>query len=137
MAKGFNKSGLDLFLWELTRGGGRQLGRDISKGVQKQVKKRILDDQSSHRKLVDKFTLPGTFKGAVSKMYTLIDSFYNEYVVTQAMFQASMYLKDDISFIERKLEMVERLIFTDTEENAYVRLLSTWDKYKEQASQIK
>ena len=137
MAKGFNKSGLDILGWELFRGAGRQLGRDISKGVQKQVKKRILDDQSSHRKLVDKFALPGTFKGAVSKMYTLIDSFYNEYVVTQAMFQASMYLKDDISFIERKLEMVERLIFTDTEENAYVRLLSTWDKYKEQASQIK
>ena len=133
MAKGFNKSGLDIFGWELFRGAGRQLGRDISRGVQKQVKKRILDDNSPHRKLVDRFTLPGTLKGSISKMYTLIDSFYNEYVTTQAMFQSSVYLKDDIEFIERKFKMVERLIFTDTEENAYHRLIDTWNDYKVQA----
>lgn len=133
MAKGFKKDGFDVLGWELFRGAGRQLGRDISKGIQKQVKKRILDDSSPHRKLMDRFTLPGTFKGSVSKMYTLIDSFYNEYVTTQAMLQSSVYLKDDIEYIERKFKMVERLVFTDVEENAYHRLVDTWSDYKVQA----
>ena len=50
-----------------------------------------------------------------------------------ASLQEKMITKDDIEFIERKLKMVERLMFTDTEENAYHRLIDTWSDYKVQA----
>ncbi len=137
MAKGFKQGGFDILVWEIFRGAGRQTGRELAKGLEKQVKKRTIDTDSSHRKLVNRFNLPGTFKGASSKMYTLIDSFYNEYVTTKALFQASIYLQDDIDYIERKLEFVSRLIFSEAEERAYDRLLTTWTDYKEQAKNKK
>ena len=137
MAKGFKKGGFDILVWEVFRGAGRQTGRQLAKGFEQEVKKRTLDSDSSHRKLVKRFTLPGTFKGAASKMYTLIDSFYNEYVSTKALFQSAMYLNDDINYIERKLEFVSRLIFSEAEERAYDRLLTTWTDYKEQANNKK
>ena len=137
MAKGFKKDGLDVLVWEIFRGTGRQTGRTLSKGLEKQVKKKVLNDQSSHRKYVDRFTLPGTFKSAKNKMYTLIDSFYNEYVTTKAFLQSSFYLKDDIKFIERKLEFVARFVDTEAEERAYDRLLSTWEDYKHEANKNK
>ena len=46
MAKGFKKDGFDILLWEVFRGTGRQTGRDISKGAQKQVKKYTIDSDS-------------------------------------------------------------------------------------------
>lgn len=133
MAKGFNKSGFDILVWEVFRGAGRQTGRDAAKTIGKQIKKRVLDDTSSHRKLVDKFVLPGNFTTSKNKMYGLIDSFYNEYVTTNAMFQASFYLKNDIAFIERKLQFMDRLIDTDAQERAYHRMLQTWEEYKQAA----
>lgn len=133
MAKGFNKGGLDVLFWEVFRGTGRQTGRSISKGIEKQLKKKVLNDQSAHRKYVDRFTLPGSFKSAKAKMFTLIDSFYNEYVTTNAMLQASIYLKEDIEFIERKLEFLTRLIDTEAEERAFERLVTTWVDYKQEA----
>ena len=133
MAKGFNKTGLDVLGWEIFRGTGRQTGRSISKGLEKQLKKKVLNDQSAHRKYVERFTLPGTFKTAKNKMFTLIDSFFNEYVTTKAYLQAAIYLKEDIEFIERKLDFLTRLIDTEAEERAFDRLLSTWVEYKEEA----
>lgn len=125
------RSGLDLFFHELTRGAGRRAGFDLTKSLQKQAGKRIVDSNSNFRKQINKFQLPGTFKGAVSKMYTLIDGFYAEYSTTKAAFQTAWYLEDDIKFIEQKLTFTERLVFTDTEENAYTRLVSLWMDYKQ------
>lgn len=136
MAKGFNKSGLEILGWEMFRGAGRQIGRDLSKELQRQVKKKVLDNESPHRKLVDRFTLPGTFKAGTSKSYTLIDSFYNEYVTTNAMLQSSFYMQSDIEFIERKLTFLERLVFSDAESMAFERLYNTWLDYKQQALNI-
>lgn len=131
------KSGLDLFFHELTRGAGRRAGYDFTKAVEKQAGKRIVDSNSNFRKQISKFQLPGTFKGAVSKMYTLIDGFYAEYSTTKAMLQTAWYLEDDIKFIEQKLTFVERLVFSDTEENAYTRLVSTWMDYKQHVASLK
>ena len=127
------KSALDVMFREVTRGFGRQLGRDISRGVQTHVKKKVLDNTSTHRKFIDRFTLPGTFRSACAKTYTLIESFNSEYVLTNAMFQASFYLQSDIAFIEEKLAFIERLVFTDAEERAYERLIQTWVDYKEKS----
>ncbi len=82
--------------WENFRGAGRQTGLATAKAVGKQLKKRVLDDNSSHRKLVSRFVLPGSFAPAKNRMYGLIDSFYNEYISTGALLQSSFFLKDDI-----------------------------------------
>lgn len=126
------RSSLDLFFHELTRGAGRRAGFDLTKTLQNQAGKHIVDSNSNFRKQINKFQLPGTFKGAISKMYTLIDSFYAEYSTTKATFQTTWYLEDDIKFIEQKLTFTERLVFSDTEENAYTRLVSLWMDYKQQ-----
>lgn len=126
MAKGFNKSGLDIALWEVFRGGGRQLGRDLSKGLTNQVKKRTLDTTSKFRKYIDRFTLPGTAKGSISKMYTLIDQFYEEYKNTKTLFNVAIYMEDDVNFINQKMKMTKRMCFSDTEFRAYDNLEDTW-----------
>lgn len=133
MAKGFKKEGLDLVFWEFQRGFGRRGGMRAEKFVVNQISKRVLDGNSPFRKQVDRFTLPGTYTSAKNKMYTLIDAFYNEYVTTKAMLQKTMYLQDDIEFIERKLKFVERLIDTDVQERSYERLVSDWMDYKQQS----
>jgi len=133
MAKGFKKEGLDLVFWEFQRGFGRRGGMRAEKVLIKELSKRVLNDSSSFRKQVDRFVLPGTFNSAKNKMYGLIDSFYNEYVTTKAMLQRTMYLKDDIEFIERKLKMVERLIDNEVHERSYDRLVNDWLEYKQQS----
>ena len=133
MAKGFKKDGFEIISWELKRGFARQTGRKISNTLGRQLEKRILDGKSPFRKQVERFTLPGTYNGAKNKMYSLIDAFYNEYVTTKAMLQKTMYLKDDIEFIERKLKFLERLIDTEVHERSYDRLISDWMDYKQQS----
>jgi hypothetical protein len=126
MAKGFNKSGLDILVWEVFRGSGRQLGRDLTKGISREVKKKTLDTTSKFRKYIDRFTLPGTAKGSISKMYTLIDQFYEEYKNTKTLFNTAMYMADDVTFINQKMKMTERMCFSDTEFRAYDNLTDTW-----------
>ena len=137
MSKGFNKGGLEVLVWEIFRGTGRQTGRSLAKGIEKQVKKRVLNDSSSHRKLIDRFVMPGSFASAKNKMYGLIDSFYNEYVTTNALLQSSMYMSDDIKYIERKIEFLDRLIDTEAHERAYSKIGQTWEEYKAAAKNKK
>jgi len=126
MAKGFNKSGLDILVWEVFRGTGRQFGRDLSKEITKGVKSKVLNNDSKYRKYIDKFTLTGTCKGSIAKVYQLIDQFQHEYTTTKAIFQVSMYRDDDIIFINEKLKMVKRMCFTSAEFMAYENLVETW-----------
>ena len=133
MSKGFKQGGMDILVWEIFRGAGRQTGRATAKAVGKQLKKRVLDDNSSHRKLVSRFVLPSSFAPAKNRMYGLIDSFYNEYISTGALLQSSFFLKDDIKFIERKLEFIDRLIDTEAHERAYEKLGQVWAEYKQAA----
>jgi hypothetical protein len=128
MAKGYKKDGFEIALWEIFRGGGRQFGRDISKGLTKEIKKRTLDTTSKYRKYVDKFTLPGTAKGSISKMYTLIDQFYEEYKNTKTLFNVAVFMQSDIELIFQKLKYVERMCFTDAEFRAYDNLITTWEE---------
>lgn len=133
MAKGFRKEGLDLIFWELQRGFGRRAGYRAEKAVFKELGKRVVDPSSKFRKQMQRLTLPGTLKGAVSKMYTMIDAFREEYLNTKAMLQGSWYIQDDVKIIEQKLEYIERLVFDDAEERAYARLLLTWEVVKKEA----
>jgi hypothetical protein len=126
------KSIFDMLTRDLTRGFGLQTGRSASKEVGRYVKERTLDNNSKHRKLVNRFTMPGTFKGGLSKIYTLIDSFENEYLNTKAMLQHGMYLESDINFIEDRIKFLERLMLTENEERAYERLGLNWMDIKSQ-----
>tara|TARA_R110000823_G_scaffold223613_1_gene351710 strand:+ start:514 stop:930 length:417 start_codon:yes stop_codon:yes gene_type:complete len=132
MAKGFNKSGLEVLAWEVFRGTGRQTGRQISKSLTKELAKKTLNNGSKFRKAMDKFEITASLKTTLNKMYKIIDLFEEEYTTTQAILQKTWYLKDDVKLIEKKLRHTERLVFTDTEENAYKRCLRFWGDIKNQ-----
>lgn len=132
MARGFNKSGLEILAWEIFRGTGRQTGRQISKAVTKELAKKTLNNDSKFRKAMAKFEITASLKTTLNKMYKIIDLFEEEYTTTKALLQKAWYLKDDIALIEKKLQHTERLVFTDTEERAYERCLRFWDSVKEE-----
>lgn len=132
MAKGFKKDGLDVLVWEIFRGTGRQTGRQISKAAGKQLQKKVLDNSSKFRKAMDKFEITGSLKTTLNRMYKIIDLFEEEYTTNKAFLQSSWYLKDDIKLIEKKLRHTERLVFSDTEERAYERCLRFWDDIKKE-----
>lgn len=132
MAKGFNKSGFDILVWEVFRGAGRQTGRQVAKEINKQISKRTLETDSKFRKAMERFEITASLRTSLNKMYKIMDLFQEEYTTTKAFLQRTMYLQDDIKLIEKKLQHCERLIFTDTEENAYERCLRFWDSIKEE-----
>ena len=133
MAKtGFHKSGLDVLVWEVFRGTGRQTGRSISKQLTKELSKRTIDDKSKFRKAMEKFDITASLKTTLNKFYKIIDLFEEEYTTTKALLQRSLYLKDDIELIEKKFKHAQRLIITDAEERAYARCLDFWKDIKEQ-----
>lgn len=128
---GFNKDGMGVLVWEIFRGTGRQTGRTISKALTKELSKRTLNSDSKFRKAMNRFEITSTLKGSLSKMYKIIDLFYEEYTTTKAILQRSTYLKDDVTLIESKLEHIERLIYTESEERAYDRCVEFWYEIKE------
>lgn len=137
MAKGYNKSGMDILVWEIFRGTGRQTGRQIAKEVNKQIAKRTLDTGSKFRKAMDKFEITATLKTSLNKMYKVIDLFQEEYTTSKAVLQRGWYLQDDIDLIETKLSHIERLVFTDAEERAYSRCIEFWADIKVEVGDTK
>jgi hypothetical protein len=126
MAKGFNQSGLHILVWEVFRGTGRQTGRDLSKTITSQLQKRTLDSKSKFRRAMDKFQLTGTLKGSLNNVYKIIDLFEEEYTTTRAFLQVSWYLQDDVKLIEKKIQHLQRLVFTEQDERAYERCAEFW-----------
>jgi len=124
------KSFFDVLGREFTRGLGRKAGFQSWKAVEKQLGDIVINPNNPFRKQIERFQLPGTFKGGVSKIYTLIDSFNHEYTTNTAMYQKSTYLLDDILFIEEKINFLERLVTTEAEERAYDRLIDTWKEIR-------
>jgi len=129
---GFHKDGMGVLIWEVFRGTGRQTGRTISKALTKEISKRTINSDSKFRKAMARFEITSTLKGSLAKMYKIIDLFQEEYTTTKALLQATMYLKDDISLIDTKLNHVERLVFTDAEEKALERCKNFWNDIKEE-----
>jgi hypothetical protein len=132
MAKGFKKDGLDILIWEIFRGTGRQTGRQLSNGLVKEVKKRTIDDKSNFRAHMDRLKMPGTFRGGLSKMNQTIDLFIHEYESTKAVLQKTWYLESDITAIERKLRNLQILVGSDRDEIQFERLVSYWNEVKQE-----
>jgi len=127
---GFHKDGLDVLVWEIFRGTGRQTGRTLSKAVTEQISKRTIDSDSKFRKAMDKFEITATLKTSLNKMYKIIDLFQEEYTTTKAVLQKTWYLKQDVKLIDTKLRNIERLVFTEPEERALSRCIDFWDDIK-------
>lgn len=123
---GFHKGGLDVLVWEVFRGTGRQTGRSISKTLTKEISKRTINDNSKFRKAMEKFEITASLKTTLNKFYKIIDLFEEEYTTTKAMLQRSWYLKDDIELINKKIKHAQRLVYTDAEERSYARCLDFW-----------
>jgi len=137
MAKGHKKDGLEVLVWEIFRGTGRQTGRQLAKGATKQLQKRTIDGDSKFRKAMNRFELTGTLKGSLNRMYKIIDLFEEEYTTTKAFLQKSWYLKDDVKLIDKKMMHMQRLIFSDVEERAFERCEAFWHDIREQVLSIK
>lgn len=129
---GFHKDGMGVLVWEIFRGTGRQTGRTISKVLTKELSKRTINSDSKFRKAMNSFDITSTLKGSLNKMYKIIDLFHEEYTTTKAILQKSVYLKDDISLIETKINHLERLVITEAEERAWERCVQFWNEMKEE-----
>jgi uncharacterized HAD superfamily protein len=124
--------GMDVLIWEIFRGTGRQTGRSISKTITKEISKHTIDDSSKYRKAMEKFEITASLNTTLNKFYKIIDLFEEEYSTTKAVFQSKWYLKDDIALIEKKLKHAQRLVITDANERAYERCTEFWLDIKEQ-----
>lgn len=123
MAK--SKSMLSSIGRHFAMGLGRQAGFRTWKQLEKEVAKKVIDPNSKLRKHIQKFTLPGTTKAAVSKCWTLITLYEEEYGTDTSMFQ-STYLLGDLEFITKKISAIERLCVTQDDIDLYEHLRDTW-----------
>lgn len=124
MAKGL----FETLARDFSRGLGRQAGFRTWKQLEKEVAKKVIDPNSKLRKHIQRFTLPGTAKSAVSKVWTLITLFEEEYETDKSLFQASTYMISDMEFISRKVQLVERLCVTQDDIDLFEHLRDTWNR---------
>lgn len=119
------KSLLSTLSRQMVLGFGRQVGYRSAKQLEKEIAKKVIDPNSKFRKQIQKFTLPGKPKTAIEKLWTLIDSFMEEYENTQSMFQ-STYKQADIEFIEKKLDRIYSMQMNEDEKDNFDYLQKTW-----------
>jgi hypothetical protein len=106
---------------------GRQAGFRTWKQLEKEVAKKVIDPNSKLRKHIQKFTLPGTAKAAVSKVWTLIALFEEEYGDNSSMFQQT-YMLGDIDFITKKITAIERLCNTQDDIDLFEHIRDSWNR---------
>jgi 23S rRNA A1618 N6-methylase RlmF len=120
-----SKSLLNTLGRQITLGFGRQIGYRSAKQVEKEIAKKVIDPNSKFRKQIQKFTLPGNPKSAIQKMWTLIDSFMEEYEVNNSLFQSN-YKQGDIEFIEKKLDRINQMKLSEDDEDNFIHLQKIW-----------
>jgi hypothetical protein len=120
-----SKSLLNTLGRQITLGFGRQIGYRSAKQVEKEIAKKVIDPNSKFRKQIQKFTLPGNPKSAIQKMWTLIDSFMEEYEVNNSLFQSN-YKQGDIEFIEKKLDRINQMKLSENDEDNFIHLQKIW-----------
>lgn len=124
MAKGL----FETLARDFSRGLGRQAGFRTWKQMEKEVAKKVIDPNSKLRKHIQRFTLPGTAKQAVSKVWTLITLFEEEYETDKSLFQTSTYMISDMEFITRKIQSIERLCNTQDDIDLFEHLRDSWNR---------
>ena len=119
------KSFLSTLGRSIAMGAGRQIGFRGIKQLEKEVAKKVIDPNSKFRKHIQRFTLPGKPSSAIQKMWTLIDSFMEEYEDTKSLFQ-STYKQNDIEFIEKKLDRIYQMNLNEDDYDNFQYLQKTW-----------
>lgn len=127
-----NKSFTDVLLRDFTRGLGRQGGFRTWKAAEKAVAKRVVDPNSKFRKKMNSLTITSTVKGSLTKMYEIMDLFYEEYQQEKTLLQKSWYAKSDIQKIDRKLLHIKHLIKKSEEQEDYDLCIQFWDGIKQE-----
>ena len=120
-----SKSLLNTLGRQITLGMGRQIGFRSAKQLEKEIAKKVIDPNSKFRKQIQRFTLPGNPKSAIQKMWTLIDSFMEEYEVNNSLFQSN-YKQGDIDFIEKKLDRIYQMKLSEDDEDNFTHLQKIW-----------
>jgi hypothetical protein len=120
-----SKSLLNTLGRQITLGFGRQIGYRSAKQVEKEIAKKVIDPNSKFRKHIQKFTLTGNPKLAIQKMWTLIDSFMEEYEVKNSLFQSN-YKLGDIEFIEKKLDRINQMNLSEDDKDNFQHLQRIW-----------
>lgn len=128
MAK--SKSLTDVLLRDFTRGLGRQGGFRTWKGVEKAVAKRVIDPNSKFRKKMNSLSITSTVKGSLTKMYEIMDLFFEEYQLEKTLLQKSWYAKSDVQKIDRKLLHIKHLIKKSEEQEDYDLCVNFWNNIK-------
>lgn len=128
MAK--QKSFTDILFRDFTRGLGRQGGFRTWKGVEKAVAKRVIDPNSKFRKKMNSLSITSTVKGSLTKMYEIMDLFFEEYQLEKTLLQKSWYAKSDVQKIDRKLLHIKHLIKKSEEQEDYDLCVNFWNNIK-------
>jgi len=114
---------------DFSRGLGRQAGFRTWKQLEKEVAKKVIDPNSKFRKQLQKFTLPGKPKLAIEKLWTLIDSFIEEYEENTSLFQSN-FKEGDVDFIDKKLYRIAQMNLTEEDVDNLEHLNQVWTKLK-------
>ena len=125
-----NKSFTDVLLRDFTRGLGRQGGFRTWKAMEKSVAKRVVDPNSKFRKKMNSLSITSTVKGSLTKMYEIMDLFYEEYKQEKTLLQKSFYAKSDVQKIDRKLLHIKYLIKKSEEQEDYDMCVEFWKQIK-------
>lgn len=90
----------------------------------------IINPHSKFRRKINQFDLAGDFLKGKKRLYSLIDTFNEEYILNHDRVPKLQweYLKDDVRYIESKLVSLEVLMRNQDDDRVTVDKLKThWD----------
>jgi hypothetical protein len=121
------------FVGSFMCGLARKTGFTASSRITETLGKKLINPKSKLRKKIDKFELTGDFKTSIKKIYTLIETFYEEYfTVDLPLTQIGMYYQSDIRFVESKIGFLENYIISDDDASKHNNLCLFWNNIKNQ-----
>ena len=119
------------FIDSFINGLGRKSGFAASTRIINHLDKKIVNQKSKLRKKIDKFEFTGQFNTSIKRMYQLIETFYDEYKITDIpILQKGFYFYSDVNFIEYKLKFLKEFIENDNDNNKYEIICNLWSKIK-------
>ena len=93
----------------------------------------IINPHSKFRRKINTFDLAGDFVTGKKRLYSLIDTFHEEYILNKDRVPKLQweYLKDDIRYINSKLVSLEVLMRNQDEDRRTMdRIIQYWDNIK-------
>ena len=97
------------------------------------VSNNILNPNSKFRRKINQFDLAGDFTTGKKRLYSLIDTFHEEYILNKDRVPKLQweYLNDDIRYIDSKIISLKVLVNREEHNQIIDRLKEYWDGIKE------